>query len=213
MRYYFELLIIIYIKEGIFLSLKDNISMVKEELNSEEKFFEKAVMTEKFVKKYKKIMIASVVVVSLVVGANLAYDANESSKISAANETLFKLQKDSKNLEALNELKTLSPELYDVWTFSQAVANKDLEALKSLSGSKTLIVSDLVKYELATDSASLENYASKQDAIFKDLALVQSAVIFLNENKIEEARNKLSMVSKDSSLNKLVAALMHYGIK
>lgn len=213
MRYYFELLIIICIKEGIFLSLKDNISMVKEELNSEEKFFEKAVMTEKFVKKYKKIMIASVTVISLVVGANLAYNANESSKISAANEALSKLQKDSKNIEALNELKTLSPELYDVWTFSQAIANKDLETLKSLSSSKTLIVSDLVKYELAVDSASLESYASKQDAIFKDLALVQSAVIFLNENKIEEARNKLSMVSKDSSLNKLVAALMHYGIK
>lgn len=200
-------------KRGRFLSLKDNISMVKEELNSEEKFFEKAVMTEKFVKKYKKIMIASVVVISLIVGANLAYNANESSKISAANEVLFKLQKDSKNIEALNELKMLSPELYDVWIFSQAIANKDLEALKSLSSSKTLIVSDLVKYELAADSALLESYASKQDAIFKDLALVQSAVVFLNENKIEEARNKLSMVSKDSSLNKLVAALMHYGIK
>jgi len=195
------------------LSLKDNISMVKEELNSEEKFFEKAVMTEKFVKKYKNIMIASVVAIVLVVGANLAYSANENSKITAANVALLKLQKDSKNADALSELKMLSPNLYDVWIFSQAVANKDLELLKSLKNTDALILNDLVKYELATDAASLESYASKQDAIFKDLALVQSAVILLNENKIDEARNKLSMISKESSLNKLVAALMHYGIK
>ena len=35
------------------MSLKEELEMVKEELSSEEKFFEKAVITEKFVKKYK----------------------------------------------------------------------------------------------------------------------------------------------------------------
>jgi len=195
------------------LSLKDNISMIKEELNSEEKFFEKAVITEKFIKKYKKVMIASVAVVVLVVGANLLYDANERSKVTAANAALFKLQADANNAAALNELKGLSPNLYDVWVFSQAVAKKDLEALKGLKNSKALIVGDLAKYEVAGNAASLEEYASKQDAIFRDLALVQSAVMLLNENKIDEAKDKLSKVSKDSSLNKMVSALMHYGIK
>ena len=84
---------------------------------------------------------------------------------------------------------------------------------KTLKNSKALIVNDLAKYELASDAASLDEYASKQDAIFKDLALVQSAVMLLNQNKIQEAKDKLSKVSKDSSLNKIVAALMHYGIK
>ena len=37
------------------VSLKENIEMVKNELNSEEQFFEKAVQTERFVKKYKKV--------------------------------------------------------------------------------------------------------------------------------------------------------------
>jgi len=45
------------------LSLKNNIEMVKEELNSEEKFFEKAVITEKFVKKYKNLLIGSVIAI------------------------------------------------------------------------------------------------------------------------------------------------------
>jgi hypothetical protein len=204
---------LLYIKQGIFLSLKENIDMVKEELNSEEKFFEKAVMTEKFIKKYKNIMIGSVVAVVVLVAANIAYNANESSKIAAANAALSTLQKDAGNSAALSELKALSPNLHDVWVFSQAVANKDIEAMKSLKDSKALIVGDLVAYELSTDAASLEDYASKQDAIFRDLALVQSAVMLFNENKIEEAKNKLSKISKESSLGKLVEALMHYGIK
>lgn len=195
------------------MSLQENIKMVKEELNSEEKFFEKAVMTEKFIKKYKKIMIASVITVAVIIGANIAYTANKESKIAEANIAFSNLQADPNNAAALNELKVLSPDLHDVWIYSQAVANKDLEAIKSLKNSKALIVSDLVKYELAQDSASLENYASKQDAIFRDLALVKAAVMLINENKIDEAKNKLSKVSKESSLKNLVAALMHYGIK
>ncbi|MCK9454108.1 MAG: hypothetical protein WCY51_01465 [Sulfurimonas sp.] len=195
------------------MSLKDNMKMVKEELNSEEKFFEKAVMTEKFVKKYKNVMIASVAIIILIVGANIAYDMNQESKISAANNALLKLQTDPEDSASLLELKMVSPNLHDVWLYSQALANDDLETMKSLKNSKALIVSDLAKYETATNPASLEEYASKQDAIYRDLALVQSAVILLNENKIDKARAALSKVSKESSLNELVAVLMHYGVK
>jgi hypothetical protein len=187
--------------------------MVKEELNSEEKFFEKAVITEKFVKKYKKIMIASVVAVIVVVSANIVYDSNKSANINAANVALSKLIKDANNVQALNELKTLSPTLYDVWMFSQASANKNMQDMQKLENSKTLLIGDLAKYELSQDSKSLDEYASSQDAIYKDLALVQAAVMLLKENKIDKAHDKLLKVSIDSSLNKVVQALLHYGIK
>ena len=195
------------------MSLKENIDMVKEELNSEEKFFEKAVMTEKFVKKYKNMMIVSVVVVIALVVGNIAYENNKSNIITAANTALNKLFVDATDKNALNELKTLSPALHDVWLFSQASANNDLVTMKELKNSKALIVSDLAQYELAKDVSSLNSYASSSDAIFKDLALVQSAIILLNENKIKEAHNILFNVSKESSLNKIAAALMHYGVK
>ena len=198
------------------MSLKDNISMVKEELNSEEKFFEKAVITEKFVKKYKNVMIGTIVVVVAVIGANIAYDINKQSQTTAANEAFAILNKDAKNASALSELKSLSPDLYDVWIYSQAVVNKDLATLKELKSSKALIVSDLASYELAVDSKDidkLDSYASKQNAIYKDLALVQSAVILMSSSKIEEAHQKLAQVSATSSLNKIVSALLHYGVK
>ena len=66
--------------------------MVKEELNSEEKFFEKAVMTEKFVKKYKNIMIGAVVAVVVLVSANLIYESNNNANIEEANMAFLKIK-------------------------------------------------------------------------------------------------------------------------
>lgn len=194
------------------MSLIENINMVKEELNSEEKFFEKAVMTEKFVKKYKNVMIASVVAIVLSVGANIVYNINEEGKVSAANAVLLKLQSDPSDTAALSELKKLSPNLHDVWLYSQAIANSDIELLKGLKSSNAMIITDLAKYELAQDAASLEDYASKQNAIYRDLALVKSAVMLLNENKADKAKTVLSKVSAESSLNELVSVLKHYGV-
>lgn len=195
------------------MSLKESMKMVKEELNSEEKFFEKAVMTERFVKKYKNMMIASVIIVIVLVVANIGYESNEASKKTAANNLLAKLISNPSDKDSSLKLHSLNPALYDAWLFLQASVNKDMATMKELKNSKTLIVNDLAKYELATDVDSLDSYASKQDAIYRDLALVQSAVILLKENKIEEAHNKLAQISKTSSLTKVASSLMHYGIK
>jgi len=198
------------------LSLKNDLDMVKEELNSEEKFFEKAVMTEKFVKKYKNIMIASFVVIVLFIVANIAYDVNKQSTLDAANATLLELQSDSKNEAAVARLESLSPVLHDVWLYSQAVVNKDIATLESLKNSKATLVSDLASYELAVESkevSKLDAYALKQESIYKDLARVQSAVLLIENKKIDEAHQKLSLITVDSPLAQVAASLMHYGVK
>ena len=195
------------------MSLKSNIEMVKEELNSEEKFFEKAVITERFVKKYKNVMIISALVVVSFVIANITYDVNKQAKIDSANMALTELSADKSNSKAVESLKSNSPALYDAWNLSKAIAAKDMLALKELSTSSTMIVGDLATYELAKDSASLDAYASKQDAIYRDLALLQSAVFLMNESKIEEAHQTLAKISAQSSLNTIAQALSHYGVK
>jgi len=198
------------------LSLKENINMVKQELNSEEKFFEKAVITERFVKKYKNYMIGGAVAILIAVIVDFAYETNKAATVEEANVVLRSLNQEINNVDALSELKSLSPKLYDVWTYSQAVANKDVETLKTLSRSKTLLISDLATYELASSTADedmLSDYSMKQNAIFKDLALVQNAILFLEKDKIEKAHNELKKVSQDSSLSKVALALLHYGVK
>ncbi len=198
------------------MSLRNDIDMVKEELNSEEKFFEKAVMTEKFVKKYKKLMIGSVVAVVVFVSANIIYDITKQNKIEKANELLSALNKDATNTTLMAELKSTSPNLYDVWMLSQAVADANIEALKDLQHSKAIVVGDIATYELAqdtNDAQSLSTYASKQDAIYRDLAQVQSAVIFMKDGKIDEAHQKLALISQESPMIKIAQALRHYGVK
>ncbi len=195
------------------MSLKTNIDMVKEELNSEEKFFEKAVMTERFIKKYKKIMIASAVALVALVALNIAYDVHKQNLKDDSNKALAMLLEDSTNSEALQTLKESSSDLYDVWMLSQATLSKDAAALKELTHSQDMIVADLAAYELAHDAKTLDEYASKQDAIYRDLALVRSAVYLIHENKIDEAHSKLSKISTESSWKKVAEALSHYGVK
>ena len=198
------------------MSLKNDLEMVKEELNSEEKFFEKAVITEKFVKKYKNLMIASVIVIVILVSANIAYDINKQNTKDAANAALLELMSDPSNEAALARLASLSPTLRDVWVYSQAVSSRDSAALESVKSSKDVIIADLASYELAVDSkdeATLESYALKQNSIYKDLAHIQSAVLLIENGNTAEAQEKLSMISIDSSLAQVAASLMHYGVK
>lgn len=205
----------IYAKET-FLSLKHDIDMVKEELNSEEKFFEKAVITERFVKKYKNVMIGSLVAIVLVVGANIAYDLNKKSQMNASNEALAELNKDANNAGVLARLQSLSPNLHDAWLYSKAIADKDLATLEKLKDSKAMLISDLASYELAQnkkDMAGLDAYSLQQNAIYKDLAQVQSAVLLMNEGKIEAAHQKLALITEQSPLSKTAKALLHYGVK
>ena len=198
------------------MSLKTDIEMVKDELTSEEKFFEKAVVTEKFVKKYKKLMIGSVIAVVLVVAGDIAYTINKNNTISSANEALLELQKNANNPATLARLASLSPALSQLWLYSQAIADKDMKALEKLQSSKAALLGDLSSYELAQNSqdlTKLNSYASKSDAIYADLARLQSAIILMNEKKIDKAHDKLSMINVNSPLAQVAQALMHYGVK
>ena len=198
------------------MSLKNDIEMVKEELNSEEKFFEKAVITEKFIKKYKNMMIGAVAVVVIVVAGNIIYSIKEANRVASTNTILASLEKNPLDTKASQELKSLSPSLFDVWSYSQAIKNQDIEALKKLKNSKTLIIGDLVSYELAQNSqdiTKLDAYSSTQGAIYSDLAQLQTAIILIKENKIDLAHQKLLTITKTSPLYSIAKSLLHYGVK
>ena len=150
------------------------------------------------------------------IAANVAYSINKQSQITAANNALSTLSEDATNSEALLTLKSISSELYDVWIYSNAVATKDMATIKELTSSSAVMVGDLAKYEIAQDAkdaASLDSYASTQDAVYKDLALVQSAIILMNNSQIQKAHEKLAKVSTQSSMSKIANALLHYGVK
>ena len=198
------------------MSIKNDIDMVREKLNSEEKFFEKAVITEKFVKKYKKFLIGTLVTIIVVVAANIVYDINKEYEVKEVNKALIVLSEDAQNSEALHTIKSISADLYDAWIYSNAVAKKDMLSMKELTKSSSMMVADLASYEVAQDAKDaklLDKYAAKKDAVYKDLALVQSAIIYMSKSDIQEAHKRLAQISPDSSLRNVANALMHYGVK
>lgn len=198
------------------MSLRENVEMVKEELNSEEKFFENAVKTERFVKKYKTLLIGGIIVIVLAIGANIAYDAKVHSDVERANSALRLLSADGSNEKAQTELKSLNPDLFDAWQLSQALKNSDTEALASLKDSKAIAVGDIARYQNAVlnkDIKALEDYSMAPQAIYKDLALFELAVLLIRDNRIDEAHVKLESIAKESPLYRYAQPLMHYGVK
>ena len=198
------------------MSLKENISMVKEELSTEEQFFEQAVKTERFVKKYKKPLIAGVVAIALAVVGTVAFDAYTASKRDAANGAYLTLQNDPQNARAQETLKAYAPLLYDAWRMSEAVKTGDKATLQALAASGAAEIADVSAYEAAAlekAAAALDGYANREDALYRDMALVDEAVLLMQSGKIDEARQRLKMIEENSPLAPLAAALAHYGVK
>lgn len=189
--------------------------MVKEELNSEEKLFEQAVIVEKYLKKYKKQLIAGVVAIAVLVGANIIYDSTEASRVTDANKALNTLLADANNTEAQKNLKTLAPRLYAAWAYSNAMSKGDLKALEELSRSDLSVVADLSFYELASqskDMGKLADYSKKDEALFKDLAIVQQAILLMRAGDTKKAHTELQKIATESPLHNVANSLMHYGV-
>ncbi len=198
------------------MSLKENISMVKEELSAEEQFFEQAVKTERFVKKYKTPLIGLVVAVILAAAGTAGYNAYSDSKRAEANAAYTALLKDPGDAKALKTLKSEAPGLYAAWQMDQALKSGDVKALRQLEGSKAAEVADVSAYEAAAksrDMKALGAYANRQDAFYKDLAIIDGAVLLIKAGKVEEAHQRLKLVDANSPVAPLAAALAHYGVK
>jgi hypothetical protein len=198
------------------VSLKENISMVKEELSTEEQFFEQAVKTERFVKKYKQPLIAVTAAIVLAIAGTAAWNAFEASKRTAANTAFLTLQSDPANAEAQATLKADAPLLFDAWRMATAIDANDTATLKALAASPAAEIADMSRYEAAAigqDQAALDRYANEQGALYKDMALIDEAVLLLRAGKTDEAHRRLKMINGESPVAPLATALAHYGVQ
>ena len=194
------------------MSLKDNINAVKEELGAEEQFLESVIKAEGFWKKYKKIIITLLVILSLAVAYKLISDYIKKSNIEESNIAYAKLLSDPSDKDALNTLKSKNPRLYDLYLFKESVKSKDISKLNSLKSSlKDPVLKDLLTYQSNSISQKdLDSYSLKEGAILKELALYESAYLLLKSGKIKEADKKLDMISQQSPLYNLAQNLKNY---
>ena len=198
------------------MSLKENMDALKEELSSEEKFFESAVRTERFIKRYQKPLIGSVVALLFFAGGAIVYQAYTKAKIESSNAAFSTLLSNPADASALEILKSDNPELYDVWRLSRGISQNDVSILESLKNSKAFGVADIATYEASAikeDKNGLESYRKMQGALYKDLALVELAVMAIHQGNIAQAHEHIALIPEDSAMYQLGNSLSHYGVK
>ena len=92
----------------------------------------------------------------------------------------------------------------------------DIKALEKLTGSKAPVVSDIASYQIAVlkeDASALGGYGYTQDAIYRDMAVIEESVLLMEAKQIEQAHQKLSTITQESPVYKIAQLLKHYGVK
>lgn len=198
------------------MSIKENIQTLKDELSSEEKFFESAIRTERFVKKYQKPLMVSVISLLFIVAGAIAYQAYDQSKIDNSNIALNTLLTNPNDTSALKTLNQENAPLYDLYTLSNAIKKGDVKTLQSLEKSEALAVADIASYEVAVlknDQNALEKYTKKQGAVYQDLALIDTAVLSIQQGDTQSVQSKLALIKEDSVMYPVAQMLSHFGVK
>lgn len=183
------------------MSLKENLQAVKDSLSTEEQMIEGFIKGERFIKKYKFVFIALVV---LLVGYLVYYYTSDtllSKKVQANNEIYLALLQNPNDSDKLAQLKAKNPNLYVLFLLSQG-GNE--EAIKEAQGLKLEpLLKEILDANVAGNSAFLSDYHK-----------ILNAYELLEQDKIEEANLVLSQIPVNSELKDLVNNFRHYkGIK
>jgi len=197
------------------LSVKDDIEIVRQELTTEEQFLTSFIKTEKFVKKYKLLLIGFVVAILAGTAVYEGFLFYTQKRVEAANEALVKLFKNPSDKEALEQLKAKSQKLYDAYLYLDAVQRDDKEALKKSSASTSLL-GDLASYQLASisgDEAALKSYAQNKESVMKDFANYVLAYKSVEKSDIKTAKEYLAKIPASSNIKEQANYLEHLLIK
>jgi len=190
------------------VGIKDDVNYVKKELSGDEKILESAFKIEELYKKYKFVIWGVSAAIILGFLGKTGMDAMHEAKLADANKAFLTLQTKADDTEALQTLKAKNPALFELFSYAQAVKNKDIKVLNSLVGSKNEVIADSSKYVVAT----LDNKSS-DSKLYKEMALLEEAYLAIKAGDIKSAKAKLELIDERSSLATLASLLNHSTIK
>lgn len=198
------------------MSLKENVSYIKEEIGQEEKMLEGLIRFEGWFRRYKTLLLSALaLLVALWVGLE-GYGWYKEHQAQKANALYEQLLQNPTDAALAQELQKSGSELYELFLFHKASQKSDTEALSALQGSKNEIIASLASYQIASlskDSQKLEAYTQKEGVLFGDLALMGRAYLLMQEGKIEEAKVALDKISVDSPIKGVAKFLEHFTAK
>jgi hypothetical protein len=190
------------------MDIKRNLEEVKKELSADEQMLASAFKIEKFYKKHKiKIISAVSAIVLFVIGTQIV-DAIERSRLESANSAYLTLLKNPNDKEALETLKSKNPKLFELYSYSQAVKNRDTKALESITKSQNDILKDTSSYHLGVLEQREVN-----SKFYSDFAIIYNSYLAIKSHNIEEAKNQLALIESNSPLFNMAQIIQHYTIK
>lgn len=186
------------------MAIKDDLEYIKEGLNTQEQLLSSAIASERFFKKYKKIIYLGVIlalVFVLIYGLNSFF---QNKNIKENNALYNALMLDVNNSALAAKLNKASPNLYALYALQMA-KNGELAPLNlALENPKSdAILKEILKAASGDGSELLADY----DALLTGFKL-------LKENNIQAAKLEFAKITENSSLKQLARNLEHYqGIK
>ena len=188
------------------MSIKDDVNYIKNELSSEEKFLESFVKTERFFKKYKKLIFGLIILAIVGSVVFLVKTKLDEKNLYEANIALSNFLENG-NQNSLNQLKEKNRDLYEIALYLDA-KNEFKNADINLKYLKELL--DFQVALLNSNQSDLDAVSKKVDFLLKDYAIFNQALILVNNQKYAEAREILGKISQDSRAFELATLLKHY---
>ena len=184
------------------LAIKDDIKDVKERMDSQGQFLENIIKSELFIKKYKKPIVGTFIVVFLAIVVYLVVDYQKEAKFKKANESYSELILNPNDKEAAKKLQSLDKNLFTLFEFRQALDNNDSKKIDELSNLEGIdkLLKDIISYEAGKQSGE----------ILSSYNAFMSGYDYLKEGNVEEANKEFIKISPNSGLTQIVKNLRHY---
>ncbi len=187
------------------MSLKENINYIKEEVSNEDKIFESFFKLEKFYKKYKFIIIASIIsILSYVITVNVLSYLKEQSDIKAniAYNKVLLNNKDDKSLQILKEENKV---LFDIATYKNSNDNtlqNDVLYLKQIA-----LFNKAIKEK---DIKTIDSLIIDSNFLLRDYAIFNKALLLIDDKNYIKAKKTLEQIANTSEIKQASDLLKHF---
>lgn len=186
------------------MSLTRDMKRSGTKLTSEEKLMASFIKYEQVFKKYKYHLLIIVLIVAAYIGYSFIDSSLKQSSLKKANEAFLTLQQDPSNAQALEQLAKHNEKLYQLFTINQKLNAKQTNDLENYSAS--VEITDIASYHNNLHNQTLTDY----DGLYNDLANLIKGYHLLKSGEINQAKNILKSIPKDSELSANVDILLHY---
>jgi len=187
------------------MSLKENMNYIKQEISSEEKFFESFFKVEKFWKKYKLIIIVLIAsIIAYYSFINISSYIKEQNNIEAniAYNKLINNSSDKKSMDILKQKNKILLELAIYKNSKDTTLSNNIIYLKQISMFNKAIKENDLKV--------IESLIIDPNFVLRDYAIFNKALILSNNKNYNKAKETLQLIPDNSSVKSLSNLLAHY---